>query len=172
MSEIISHTDDASENYSYTNTKQKPSNSTVSQHNYGSSGNGNNQTDDHFQTGDFIVSRQDIFHDWPAIWRVDSKTLLQKFEPFHTNNKTIYRSLSTVGIPICISSNTISLNEIELNNTINFQHIQLILVENVQILLISITNLHLVSYIVCAMESRKSSFLCTHKMYTHWAATT
>lgn len=61
------------------------------------------QQQNDFQTGEFIVSRQDAFLDWPPIWRVDSKTLLQKFEPFHSNNKTIYRSLSTVSVvvPVC-----------------------------------------------------------------------
>lgn len=49
-----------------------------------------------FKFGDFIVSRLDVFQEWPPIWRVDGKTLLQKFEPFHNNNKTIYRSISTV----------------------------------------------------------------------------
>lgn len=71
-------------------------NPSMVQQNYASAEN--HQQND-FQTGDFIVSRQDVFQsDWPAIWRVDSKTLLQKFEPFHSNNKTIYRSLSTVRI--------------------------------------------------------------------------
>ncbi|XP_031620598.1 uncharacterized protein LOC116339086 isoform X3 [Contarinia nasturtii] len=76
----------------YSDFKQKSSNSSSTQLNYGTSGNINNQD---LQTGDFIISRQDIFQDWPAIWRVNSKTLLQKFEPFHSNNKTVYRSLST-----------------------------------------------------------------------------
>lgn len=53
---------------------------------------------DGFRIGDFIVARQDALLDCPAIWRVDSKTLLQKFEPFHINNKTLYRSLSTVSL--------------------------------------------------------------------------
>ncbi|XP_055310308.1 putative uncharacterized protein DDB_G0293878 isoform X5 [Sitodiplosis mosellana] len=72
------------------NIEYSNSNSSGAQQNYGTSNN-----PDEFQTGDFIVSRQDAFLDWPAIWRVDSTTLLQKFEPFHSNNKTIYRSLST-----------------------------------------------------------------------------
>lgn len=69
--------------------------SSMVQQSYGSA---NSQQPDDFQTGDFIVSRNDVFLDWPAVWRVDSKTLLQKFEPFHSNGKTIYRSLSTVRI--------------------------------------------------------------------------
>lgn len=51
---------------------------------------------DDFQSGDFVVSRQEVFQEWPSIWRVDGKSLLQKFEPFHNNSKTIYRSISTV----------------------------------------------------------------------------
>lgn len=51
---------------------------------------------DDFQSGDFIVSRHEVFQEWPPIWRVDGKSLLQKYEPFHNNNKTIYRSISTV----------------------------------------------------------------------------
>lgn len=110
-------TDEDCANYAYSNAKQKQNNSSVSQLNYGSTDNGNNQ-DDQFQTGDFIVSRQDIYHDWPAIWRVDSKTLLQKFEPFNTNNKTIYRSLSTVSIECLsfeINQNRLKTNRKKLN---------------------------------------------------------
>lgn len=84
-------------NHDYTNSKMKTNNSTMNsstaQHNYSTP---NNHNQDEFQTGDFIISRQDVLLDWPAIWRVDSKTLLQKFEPFQNNNKTVYRSLSTV----------------------------------------------------------------------------
>lgn len=68
-------------------------NSSTAQQNYGTP---NNHNQDEFQSGDFIISRQDVLLDWPAIWRVDSKTLLQKFEPFQNSNKTVYRSLSTV----------------------------------------------------------------------------
>lgn len=54
------------------------------------------QNTDDFKSGDFVVSRLEVFQDWPPLWRVDGKTLLQKFEPFNSNNKTIYRSISTV----------------------------------------------------------------------------
>lgn len=81
----------------FSNPKEKLDNSLTNsamvQQNYASM---NNHQSSDFQNGDFIISRQDVFVDWPPIWRVDSKTLLQKFEPFHSNNKTIYRSLSTV----------------------------------------------------------------------------
>lgn len=93
-------TEDNSNNSEYSNLKQKMnsplSNTTVSQQNFETTNN--HQQPNEFQTGEFIVSRQDIFIDWPPIWRVESKTLLQKFEPFHSDNKTIYRSLSTVSV--------------------------------------------------------------------------
>lgn len=54
------------------------------------------QNADDFKSGDFVVSRLEVFQDWPPLWRVDGKTLLQKFEPFNNNGKTIYRSISTV----------------------------------------------------------------------------
>lgn len=58
------------------------------------------QSSDHqqneFQSGDFIICRQDVLQDWPALWRVDGKSLLQKFEPFQNHGKMIYRSISTV----------------------------------------------------------------------------
>lgn len=54
------------------------------------------QNTDDFKSGDFVVSRLEVFQEWPPLWRVDGKTLLQKFEPFNSNNKTIYRSISTV----------------------------------------------------------------------------
>lgn len=55
-----------------------------------------------FQSGDFIICRQDVLQDWPALWRVDGKTLLQKFEPFQNHGKMIYRSISTVSSSIAI----------------------------------------------------------------------
>lgn len=57
-----------------------------------------------FQSGNFIICRQDVLQEWPAIWRVDGKTLLQKFEPFQNNGKMIYRSISTVSSSITILS--------------------------------------------------------------------
>lgn len=72
---------------------------------YGNSSSGNSiatqnkQQSEDFRFGDFIVARNELFQDWPALWRVDSKTLLQRFEPFQCDNKTIYRSISTVRHP-------------------------------------------------------------------------
>jgi hypothetical protein len=48
-----------------------------------------------FKPGDFVVIRSELSQDWPAIWRVDGKTLLQKYEPFEQNGSTLYRNIST-----------------------------------------------------------------------------
>lgn len=103
---IVKFAADNSNKGEYSNVKQKTdtsmTNSAVSQPNFETSNNHQQQQQPNdFQAGEFIVSRQDMFQDWPPIWRVDSKTLLQKFEPFHSNNKTIYRSLSTVSVCMC-----------------------------------------------------------------------
>jgi len=37
-------------------------------------------------------------NDWPTIWQVDSKCILQKYEPFRQNGKTFYRNMSKVGL--------------------------------------------------------------------------
>lgn len=49
-----------------------------------------------FQTGDFIVLRSDLVNDWPTIWQVDSKCILQKYEPYCQNGKMFYRNMSKV----------------------------------------------------------------------------
>lgn len=121
------------------------SNSTVSQQNFETS---NNHQQNDFQTGEFIVSRPDIFLDWPPIWRVDSKTLLQKFEPFHSNNKTIYRSLSTVSV--C------KMDEQFWWKITIFTFILCIFY----------------FILVCTMGSGKSSFICVSKMSICWTNST
>uniref|UniRef100_A0A1B0G904 DUF4211 domain-containing protein n=1 Tax=Glossina morsitans morsitans TaxID=37546 RepID=A0A1B0G904_GLOMM len=62
-----------------------------------SSGYGNTTgagASDNFKTGDFIVLRSDLVNDWPTIWQVDSKCILQKYEPFYQNGKMFYRNMS------------------------------------------------------------------------------
>lgn len=48
-----------------------------------------------FKAGEFVVIKSELKDEWPAIWRVDGKTLLQKYEPFEQNGVTLYRNIST-----------------------------------------------------------------------------
>ncbi|KAJ8727055.1 hypothetical protein PYW08_015452 [Mythimna loreyi] len=48
-----------------------------------------------YQSGEFIALKSELNEMWPAIWRVDGKTLLQKYEPFDENGKVLYRNIST-----------------------------------------------------------------------------
>lgn len=81
----------------FNDNNSKLDNSTgASQQNYGTSPQ--SMTENDFQSGDFIICRQEVLNDWPALWRVDGKSLLQKFEPFQNDNKMIYRSISTVSL--------------------------------------------------------------------------
>ncbi|KAL5282340.1 QSER1 family protein [Megaselia abdita] len=49
---------------------------------------------DNYKTGDFIVLKSDLVNDWPTIWQVDSKCILQKYEPYCQNGKMFYRNMS------------------------------------------------------------------------------
>lgn len=49
-----------------------------------------------FHLGDFIIAKNEILNDWPLLWRVNGKTLLQRFEPLHASVRTVYRSIATV----------------------------------------------------------------------------
>ncbi|XP_050303232.1 atrophin-1 isoform X2 [Anthonomus grandis grandis] len=51
--------------------------------------------DNPFKTGEFVAIKSELIQEWPAIWRVDGKTLLQKYEPFEQNGGTLYRNIST-----------------------------------------------------------------------------
>ncbi|KAL1509615.1 hypothetical protein ABEB36_004326 [Hypothenemus hampei] len=51
--------------------------------------------DNPFKTGEFVAIKYELCNEWPAIWRVDGKTLLQKYEPFEQDGITLYRNIST-----------------------------------------------------------------------------
>jgi len=51
--------------------------------------------DNPFKTGEFVAIKSELTQEWPAVWRVDGKTLLQKYEPFEQNGTTLYRNIST-----------------------------------------------------------------------------
>lgn len=46
--------------------------------------------------------KSELSEEWPAIWRVDGKTLLQKYEPFEQDGQTLYRNISTVSSMIIL----------------------------------------------------------------------
>ncbi|CAG9563033.1 unnamed protein product [Danaus chrysippus] len=48
-----------------------------------------------YQSGEFVAIKSELNEMWPAIWRVDGKTLLQKYEPFENDGKVLYRNIST-----------------------------------------------------------------------------
>ncbi|KAK0176022.1 hypothetical protein PV328_000201 [Microctonus aethiopoides] len=46
-------------------------------------------------SGEFVVIKSELDEEYPALWRIDGKTLLQKYEPFNSNGKKLYRNIST-----------------------------------------------------------------------------
>lgn len=54
----------------------------------------------YLQSGEFVAIKSELNEMWPAIWRVDGKTLLQKYEPFEENGKVLYRNISTVSYSV------------------------------------------------------------------------
>ncbi|XP_034935014.1 uncharacterized protein [Chelonus insularis] len=48
-----------------------------------------------FKSGEFVVIKTELEEEYPALWRIDGKTLLQKYEPFNSNGKMLYRNIST-----------------------------------------------------------------------------
>ncbi|KAF5308891.1 hypothetical protein FQR65_LT00591 [Abscondita terminalis] len=55
----------------------------------------NANDDNPFKTGEFVAIKSELNLEWPPIWRVDGKTLLQKYEPFEQGGHTLYRNIST-----------------------------------------------------------------------------
>ncbi|XP_076043361.1 uncharacterized protein LOC143026594 isoform X2 [Oratosquilla oratoria] len=48
------------------------------------------------QSGDFVVAKKDVdTMDNPPIWRIDGKSLLQKYQAFEKDGKMLYRNIST-----------------------------------------------------------------------------
>ncbi|XP_071540433.1 uncharacterized protein [Panulirus ornatus] len=49
-----------------------------------------------FKSGDFVMAKKDMdMMEHPPIWRIDGKSLLQKFQAFEKDGKTLYRNIST-----------------------------------------------------------------------------
>ncbi|XP_012054111.1 PREDICTED: LOW QUALITY PROTEIN: uncharacterized protein LOC105617149 [Atta cephalotes] len=47
-------------------------------------------------SGEFVVIKTDLNEEEdPPLWRIDGKTLLQKYQPFKSNGKTLYRNIPT-----------------------------------------------------------------------------
>lgn len=51
--------------------------------------------DTNFRSGDFVILKSDIAMEHPPLWRIDGRTLLQKYESFEQSGKTLYRNIST-----------------------------------------------------------------------------
>uniref|UniRef100_A0A1B0C828 DUF4211 domain-containing protein n=2 Tax=Lutzomyia longipalpis TaxID=7200 RepID=A0A1B0C828_LUTLO len=53
------------------------------------------QNHEGFKIGQFLVNIQDeVTHEWPKLWRVDGKNLLEKYEPILKAGKIVYRNES------------------------------------------------------------------------------
>ena len=48
------------------------------------------------RTGDFVVSMDESQYDLPVIWRIEGKSLLQRFEPTEQDDITVYINTSSV----------------------------------------------------------------------------
>ncbi|XP_059607630.1 uncharacterized protein LOC132255560 isoform X1 [Phlebotomus argentipes] len=54
-----------------------------------------NDNHEGFKVGQFIVNLQDeMTHEWPKLWRVDGKNLIEKYEPILKAGKIVYRNES------------------------------------------------------------------------------
>lgn len=56
----------------------------------------------HMRTGDFVVAEEEATLTLPVIWRIEGKSLLQRFEPSEQNGVTVYTNTSSVSFLIHI----------------------------------------------------------------------
>jgi hypothetical protein len=68
------------------------------------------------RTGDFVVSMDESQFDLPVIWRIEGKSLLQRFEPSEQDGITVYINTSSVSSLLLL--NTFE-RIIKANNLIN-----------------------------------------------------
>jgi len=50
------------------------------------------------RTSDFVISLDEVNCELPMIWRIEGKSLLQRFEPTEQNGNIVYINTSSVSI--------------------------------------------------------------------------
>lgn len=49
-----------------------------------------------FQTGDFLIAKNDVEISGAPLWQIEGKSLLQRFDTFEKDGRILYRNASTV----------------------------------------------------------------------------